>query len=325
MSTSVGPVQDAADTRHLTPAIDVVVVSYNSRASLRGCVEPLAGRDDISVIVVDNASDDQSLEAIADLPVRTIAAEENRGFGAGCNIGLAAGKSPFVLFVNPDACIYEAALKRLATVLVSEPDVGIVGPRTIAPDGALVRSMRRYQRIGSVWATALFVHRVFKRAAWANEIVTSPDVYEHAAYPEWLSGACLLARRSVLEAVGGFDEGFFLYSEDMDLCARVSAAGYKVRYEPTVSAHHEGGRSAPRTALYAVLARSRMRFARQHADGLSAGLQRLGLAIGALTHIIVNVARPQHRRGHVAALLAIVGRTRRTDGVAERVPLTHHE
>ena len=218
---------------------------------------------------------------------------------------MAAGNAPFVLFLNPDACIREEALRRLADVLVSEPDVGIVGPRTIGADGALVPSMRRYQRVGSVWATALFVHRVFKRAAWANEIVKSGDVYAHAAYPEWLSGGCLLARRSVIESVCGFDEGFFLYNEDMDLCARVSAAGYKVRYEPTAFARHEGGRSAPRTGLYAVLARSRMRFARQHAGSLSADFQRLGLATGALSHVIANAARPAHRRGHIAALLAI--------------------
>lgn len=300
----------------MTPAIDVVVVSYNSRDTLRACVEPLARLDDLSVIVVDNASADHSLETIADLPIRTVASEHNRGFGAGCNLGLAAGSAPFVLFLNPDAYISEDALRRLADVLVSEPEVGIVGPRTIAADGALVRSMRRYQRVGSVWATALFVHRVFKRAAWANEIVTSDDVYEHAAYPEWLSGGCLLAQRSVLESVRGFDEGFFLYNEDMDLCARVRAAGYKVRYEPTALARHEGGRSAPRTGLYAVLARSRMRFARQHAGSLSADFQRLGLATGALTHVIVNAARPAHRRGHIAALQAIVRPARQQAGVS---------
>ena len=122
------------------------------------------------------------------------------------------------------------------------------------------------------------MHRVVKRAAWANEIVTSDDVYEHAAYPEWLSGGCLLVRRTVIESVSGFDEGFFLYNEDMDLCVRVRAAGYKVRYEPAALARHEGGRSAPRTGLFAVLARSRMRFARQHAGLLSAQFQRLGLA-----------------------------------------------
>jgi GT2 family glycosyltransferase len=304
----------------VTPAVDVVVVSYNSRATLRACVEPLAGLPDISVIIVDNASVDHSLEAIADLPVRAIAATDNRGFAAGCNLGLAAGNAPFVLFLNPDAYIRKEALWRLVEVLASEPEVGIVGPRTIAADGALVPSMRRYQRAGSVWATALFVHRVFNWAAFANEIVKCGDEYEHAAYPEWLSGGCLLARRSVLESVSGFDEGFFLYNEDMDLCARLSAAGYKVRYEPTAFVHHEGGRSAPRTELYAVLARSNMRFARKHAGCVSAAFQRLGLAIGALTHVIANAARPAHRRGHVAALLAIVGPTRRERGAVRLVP-----
>ena len=295
----------------MTPATDVVVVSYNSRDTLRACVEPLAGLDGISVIVVDNASPDRSLEAIADLPVRAIASEDNRGFGAGCNLGLAAGTAPFVLFLNPDAYISEGALQRLADVLVSEPDVGIAGPRTIAADGVLVPSMRRYQRAGSVWATALFAHRFIKRAAWANEIVKSSDMYEHAADAEWLSGGCLLVRRSVIESVGGFDEGFFLYNEDMDLCARVRATGYRIRYEPTALVRHEGGRSAPRTALFAVLARSRMRFARRHAGPVSAVFQRLGLATGALTHLLANATRPAHRRGHIAALLAIVGNVRR--------------
>ena len=101
----------------------------------------------------------------------------------------------------------------------------------------------------------------------------------------------------------------------MDLCARVRSAGYRVRYEPAAVAHHEGGGSAPRTALYAVLARSRMRFARQHANPLSAGVQRLGLATGALTHAIANGARPANRRGHVAALQAVVGPARRGAGV----------
>lgn len=297
------------------PAVDVVVVSYNSRDTLRACVEPLARLDDISVIVVDNASADDSLETIADLPVRAVAAKDNRGFAAGCNLGFAAGNAPFVLFLNPDAYISRDALRRLADVLIAEPQIGIVGPRTVAADGALVPSMRRYQRVGSVWAGALFVHRVVKRAAWANEIVTSADAYERTAYPEWLSGGCLLARRSAIESVGGFDEGFFLYNEDMDLCARVSAAGHKVRYEPTALVRHEGGRSAPRTGLYAVLARSRMRFARQHAGFLSVHSQRLGLAVGALTHAIANAARPAHRRGHVAALRVIVEPAGREPGV----------
>ena len=286
--------------------IDVVVVSYNSRDTLRDCVEPLVGLPGVEVIVVDNASPDRSLEAIADLPVQAIDSGRNGGFGFGCNLGMAAGSAPFVLFLNPDARIDAAGLERLATVLEAEPDAAIAGPRLLEDDDRLVPSMRRFQRTGSTWAQALFVHRLLRRAPWANEIVRDPAAYEAPAHPEWLSGACMLARRSALEPIGGFDEGFFLYCEDMDLCARLRAAGHEIRYEPGVSVHHEGGRSAPRASLYAILARSRTRYARLHARPLSAFLQRAGLAVNAVTHVVVEAGRSERARGHAAALRAVL-------------------
>lgn len=287
--------------------IDVVVVSYNSRDTLRACIEPLTGQDDINVIVVDNDSTDDSLGAIADLPATGIAAGRNGGFSFGCNLGLRAGRAPYVLFLNPDAQITPDSVRRLAGVLAQDDGTGIVGPRIEESDGTLFPSMRRYQRAGSIWATALFLHRVFKAAPWANEIIKAPELYDRVGFPEWVSGACLLARREILEAIGGFDEGFFLYNEDMDLCARVRAAGHQVRYEPSAIARHEGGHSAPRTGLYAILAASRLRYARQNAGIISAALQGAGLAVGALTHVIANARRPPNRRGHAAALRAIVG------------------
>jgi GT2 family glycosyltransferase len=119
----------------------------------------------------------------------------------------------------------------------------------------------------------------------------------------------MLVRRSVFERIGGFDDGFFLYCEDMDMCRRIRAAGHRVRYEPAATVHHAGGHSAPRSSLYAVLARSRMRFASLHAGRLSASIQRLGLVVNALTHIVTGVSRPGHARGHAGALRALVGRT----------------
>jgi hypothetical protein len=287
--------------------IDVVVVSYNSRDTLRGCVEPLAALPWAAVTVVDNASPDGSLEAVADLPVQALDSGRNGGFGFGCNRGMAAGSAPYVLFLNPDARIAGADLERLADALDADPEVAIVGPRLLEDGDRLVPSMRRYQRAGSSWAQALFLHRLLRRAPWANEIIREPAEYEHPAAPEWLSGACLLARRDVLEAIGGFDEEFFLYCEDMDLCARARAAGHRVRYEPSATARHEGGHSAPRSSLFAVLARSRMRYARKHAGRVSAGLQHAALAVHALTHIVVAVRRPEVARGHAAALRATLG------------------
>jgi N-acetylglucosaminyl-diphospho-decaprenol L-rhamnosyltransferase len=286
--------------------IDAVIVSYNSADTLRAAVEPLVALPGVTVTVVDNDSADGSLATIADLDVRAIASGRNAGFGFGCNLGAAAGHAAYVLFINPDARIDRAGLARMAAVLDAEPGVAIVGPRLCEEDGALIPSMRRYQRAGSTWAQALFLHRVMRRAPWANEIIHDPAAYAGARDAEWLSGACLLARRSVLEQLGGFDEGFFLYCEDMDLCARVRAAGFAVRYEPGATARHEGGHSAPRTSLFAVLATSRARFARKHSGGAAAAFTRLGLGVHAMTHLVAAVGRPAHRRGNAAALRSVV-------------------
>jgi N-acetylglucosaminyl-diphospho-decaprenol L-rhamnosyltransferase len=290
--------------------VDVVIVSYNSRDTLRECAGPLAGLPGVSVIVVDNASTDGSLKSIADLPVRAIAAGRNGGFGFGCNLGSSAGDAPSVLFLNPDARITQRDLERLVRAMESEPDVAVVGPRIVDADGSLFHSMRRYQRVGSTWATALFLHRLFTRARWANEIIRAPEAYERVSYPEWLSGSCLLVRRAALERIGGFDESFFLYGEDMDLCARIRAEGELIRYEPSARAVHEGGHSTPRTALYAVLAESRMLFARRHSGPVSAAVQCIGLAGGAITHILASAQRPAQRQGHAAAFRTIITGTR---------------
>jgi GT2 family glycosyltransferase len=289
--------------------VDVVVVSYNSRDTLRPCVHPLLPLPGVSVTVVDNDSPDDSLAAVADLPVRAIQSGRNAGFGAGCNIGAAAGAAPLILFINPDAEITADALAQMVAVLEAEPDVVLVGPRLTESDGELMHSMRRYQRTRSMWAQALYLHRLLPRARWANEIDYRPGLYDAPAYPEWLSGACMLVRRPAFERVGGFDDGFFLYCEDQDLCRRLRAAGGGIRYEPSAVVSHRGGHSAPRTSLYAVLAESRIRFARKHNNRLHAALQHAAIATEALTHTLAGTAgRPAHARGHRAALRASLPR-----------------
>jgi GT2 family glycosyltransferase len=290
------------------PLIDAVVVSYNSRDTLRDCVEPLIALPGVAVTVVDNASPDDSLAVVADLPVRAIQSGRNAGFGAGCNLGMAAGSAPLVLFINPDARIEAADLERLVAVLDAEPDVCLVGPRLLDGDGQIIPSVRRYQRTASAWAQALFLHRLLPRAEWANEIDGAPEVYDRVVYPEWISGAAMLGRRPALEAAGGFDEGFFLYCEDMDLCARLSAAGGRIRYEPGATVHHVGGHSAPRSGLLPVLIRSRIRYARKHGGRLGRALQHAALVTEALTHMVTAVRRPAHARGHAAALRAGLSR-----------------
>jgi GT2 family glycosyltransferase len=289
--------------------VDVVVVSFNSRDRLRDCVEPLAGREDVEVIVVDNASTDGSLETVADLPVTTVALDRNGGFAHGCNAGWRAGKGRAVLLLNPDARLRDGALERLLEVLDADAGVAAVAPRIVDLEGRLDFSQRRFPRLRSTYAQALFLHRLFPRARWTDEVVRDEEAYDRPGSPDWVSGACVLVRRPALEALGGLDEGFFMYCEDIDLCRRLWDSGSRVAFEPGAIVEHEGGASAPRPTLLPVLAASRVRYAAKHRSPLFALVERLGVALGALTHIVVSRGGREMRRGHARALLEAATRS----------------
>jgi N-acetylglucosaminyl-diphospho-decaprenol L-rhamnosyltransferase len=287
--------------------IDAVVVSYRSAATLRGCVEPLAAMADVRVTVVDNASPDDAVETIADLDVAVVRAPRNGGFSYGCNIGAARCTAPFLLFLNPDARIDAAALDALAAVLRDDPDAALVGPRILDDDGSLTFSLRRFPRLRSTYAQALFLHRVRPSAAWTDELIRDPAAYERPRTAEWVSGACMLVRRAAYEAIGGFDERFFLYCEDSDLCQRLWRAGHSVRFEPRAVVGHVGGASSGAGETQAIAARSRVLYARKHFRRSAARLDALGIALGEATHATAALARPAARRGHAAALRALLG------------------
>lgn len=281
------------------PRVDVVVVSYNSRDELRGCVEPLASHDDLHVIVVDNASPDDSLAAVADLPVERIQRDVNDGFGSGCNVGWQAGTAPYVLFLNPDARLDLGVIETLREALDAAA-AGVAAPRIVDEDGRLEWSLRRYPSVASIYGQAVFAHRFAPRARWADEVVRDEAAYRAQAVHDWASGACLLTRRDLLESVGGFDEGFFLYCEEVDLCHRIADRGAPVLYVPEALCTHAGGASAPRAALLPVLATSRIRYARKWFGRGRATAYTIGVLLNALTHVAVARSSAT-RRGHLRA------------------------
>jgi N-acetylglucosaminyl-diphospho-decaprenol L-rhamnosyltransferase len=287
--------------------IDVVVVSYKSAATLRGCVQPLAGMPGVHVTVVDNASPDDSVATIADLTaVDVVRAPRNGGFAYGCNLGVARGSAPLVLLLNPDARIDAASLDALAGALRADPQAALVGPRILDDDGSLSFSLRRFPRLRSTFAKALFLHRLWPLASWTDELVRDPAAYEKPASADWVSGACMLVRREAYEAIGGFDEGLFLYCEDTDLCLRLWQAGHSVRFEPAALVRHVGGASSGAGETQAIAARSRVYYARKHSGRVAARLESLGVALDEATHAVATLTRPASRRGHLAALRAVL-------------------
>jgi N-acetylglucosaminyl-diphospho-decaprenol L-rhamnosyltransferase len=288
---------------------DVVIVSYNSRDRLRACVRPLLELPDVNVIVVDNASPDGSLEAVGDLPLTAIQLSCNGGFAHGVNAGWRAGSAPYVLLLNPDAHIDGRSLAALAAAVEERPDIGAAAPRIVHTDGSVDFSQRRFPRLRSTYAQALFLHRLFPAARWTDEVVREEAAYGERGMPDWVSGACILLRRTALEEISGLDEGFFMYCEDIDLCQRLNAAGYELVYEPSALVEHEGGASALRAQLLPVLAASRLRYAAKHHGCMYTLLERTGIALGALTHAALGRGGKTARAGHLRAL---------------RLAVTHH-
>jgi N-acetylglucosaminyl-diphospho-decaprenol L-rhamnosyltransferase len=290
--------------------VDAVIVAYNSRDTLRSCVEPLLRTPWASVTVVDNASPDNSAAVVADLPVPVVRAPENGGFAYGCNLGTAAGTAEFVLFLNPDARIEPGSLNTLVDALRADPLLGAVGPRTFGDGERLHLTQRRFPRLRSTYAQAVGLHHVAPRSSWTGEVIQDPVAYTRPSAPDWLSGSCLLMRRAALDSVAGLDEGFFLYSEETDLFRRLRDRGWGVRFEPKAIAYHQGYGSAPRERVSPVLARSRIRYARKHHGRLVALLEAIGVTIDSLARAVAWLHSTKRRRGYLAAARASLSAVR---------------
>ena len=294
----------AAPARPAT--VDVVIVAYNSRDTLRMCIEPLVRLPWVDITVVDNACPENSAGVVADLPVRIVRSPRNGGFAYGCNLGIANGSADFVLFLNPDAEIDAASLATLVDALRADPSLAGVGPHTVDAAGNVIFTQRRFPRLRFTYAQGLFLHRAAPGAAWADDQIRDPEAYERPGTAEWISGCCMLLRREAIDSVGGLDEGFFLYSEETDLFKRLATAGWHAGFEPRATARHIGYQSASRDATERIRAASRVRYARKHHGLLIAALEACGVALGALARSAVWIRRPARARGHLLAAQAAI-------------------
>lgn len=296
------------------PAVAVVIVSFNAREVLVACLDSLA-RDAgarIETVVVDNASDDGSPAAAADRAdaPRVIANTLNVGFARACNQGLRATSAARVLFLNPDATVTKGAIGALASRLDSEPDVGVVGPLTRQPDGTIQVSTGPDLTLAAERRQRRLVIGVRDRDPDALRRAAAAHAHEHE--PDWVSGACLMARREALEAVGGFDEDFFLYEEDADLCRRLRATGWRVVFTPAAEVRHELGRSmeqAPERARQEYH-RSHLLYYRKH-NGLPAQgalrLLLLGRGLAGWASGLVSGNGPRRSTARALVRLALGG------------------
>ena len=232
-------------------AIDasVVIVSYNTRERLRACLESLyadIGGHSIGVIVVDNASWDGSADMVAkDFPqVQLQRSDTNLGFAAGNNVGFALARGRYVILLNPDALIEAGAIEAAITRMDLATDVGLAGGRLIDQHGVDQPSARQFPSLLNEFLTLSGLAARFPKSRLFGRFDRTWADPSQAAEVDWVPGAFTIIRHDALKAIGPFDERFFLYYEEVDLCRRFRAAGWRIRYWPEIVVRHWGGESS---------------------------------------------------------------------------------
>ncbi len=249
--------------------LTVIIVSWNVRDLLRRCLRSLnLPRGTFEVIVVDNASSDGSPEMVCtEFPhARLIRNDANRGFTAANNQGLGLGQGRTLLLLNPDTEVVGDALRTMVDYMDARPDVGALGPQLRYPDGSLQSSRRRFPTLGTALVESTVVQEWWKdnRILRRYYMCDTPDDAIQAV--DWVVGACLLVRREACEQAGRLDEGFFMYSEEMDWCRRIKDAGWEVVYLPTATVVHHEGKSSEQVVAerHIRFQTSKVRYFRKH-------------------------------------------------------------
>jgi GT2 family glycosyltransferase len=230
------------------PELDIVIVSYRSRDVLGPCLEALRAHPPakpMRVWVVDNDSQDGTVEYVRGRypEVEVISSEGNLGFSAANNVVLRRTDTPYVLVLNPDTRVTEGALDALLELMESRPDVGICGPRLVRGDGTLDHAAKRSFPT-PLSALGHFAGLGRRRSHGRLAAYRAPEI--ESGPVDAVNGAFMLIRRRALEAVGLFDEGYWMYMEDLDLCYRFARAGWVTWYEPSATVVHLKGRASGR-------------------------------------------------------------------------------
>ena len=294
------------------PLVSAVVVSYGTRELTLAAVGSLSEflPDSSEIWVVDNASDDGSAEAVRELfpDVNLVRLTQNVGFGRANNLAMGRAAGDFFLLLNSDARLTDVmTVPEMLKQMEDQPRLGLVGPRLESEDGQLEFSARSFPTLPKELVRRLGLYRLLPGDRVGRWLLGDFWAPSDAVWVDWLTGACILARREAYEAVGGFDPRIFMYGEEQEWARRIKRAGWDVLYEPRVSVVHRRAASGPqgtwrvRAALEADV--RIFRWTHGRVPTLVLNLVRLtGFLLEAATLRAMEMARPsaykrQRRRG----------------------------
>ena len=221
--------------------VSVVVVTWNALPWVERCLDSVRGRD---VVVVDNGSTDGTVDFVRErFPDVRIVEQENRGMGGGNNTGMRAAGGRYFFLLNSDAWVVGDGLAKLIEFADAHPEAAVVGPRLVNTDGTLQRSVRGEPTVWRLATEYLFIRKLAPRSRLLNPLYVGGFAHDEVFEADWLFGPALLVRREAADAVGLFDESFFMFSEEVDWMTRFRRAGWKVLFFPGAEVVHVGGAS----------------------------------------------------------------------------------
>ena len=260
--------------------VTAIVVTYDGMPWIERCLESVAGHE---TVVVDHGSTDGTLELVRErFPDAVLVEQQNRGLGAGLNRGMREASGRYVLLLNSDAWAVGDALERLAAFADEHPRAALVGPRLLNTDGTLQRSVRGFPTLWRLATEYLFLRKLAPRSRALNAFYAGGFDHDEVREADFLMAACLLARREAVDEVGGFDEDFFFFSEEVDWSYRFHRAGWQVLFYPGAEVVHVGGASWKREydPLFREQVRGHLRFLAKHRGLAEARRARLLLLAG---------------------------------------------
>ena len=244
-----------------SPRVAVVVVTYDALPWIENCLDSLAGAE---AVMVDNGSSDGTVEFVRKrYPDVRLVQAENRGLGAGWNIGIRETSAQYILLLNADAWMTEGSLDRLVEFADSRPLSAVIGPRLRNLDGTLQRSVRGYPTVWRLATEYLVLRKLAPRSSALNAFYGGGFDHDEVRSVEVVMGACMLLRRDAIAEVGECDEDYFLFSEETDWCFRFRQAGWEVVFFPGAECTHVRGASHS-GRLYRENLRGHLLFLRKH-------------------------------------------------------------
>ena len=234
--------------------VSIIIVNYKSKEKTLACLKSIAEADMggllYEIIVVDNNSEDNSAEIIKKIypTIKIIKNEKNLGMGGGNNLGIKAAQAEFILILNPDTIIKKDAIKILHNFIKSDEQIGIAGPKLLNPDNTLQYSCRRFPKFYTPILRRTFLGKFAKNHL--DNFLMKDYSHKEIKKVDWMLGSCLMVRKNILNKINGFDEKFFMYFEDTDLCKRVWQADFKVVYNPQAIVIHNHARASAESPWY---------------------------------------------------------------------------